>query len=462
MEVEIEMKKISSASLMKRPLLDTSTADSEEQPAELLTAAPTAALQQPVVLHVDPHTGAVEGGGKSSTLRASLNTIKSIVGVGILSFPFALRNAGLVFGAISVVLIALLVNYGMRLVVAVRQEVNKTRETPLSSYEEVARAVAGKWGFAAAVGAVLVTQIGIGCAYVLFVATQLHSLPGCDVLSVQLWAVAIAPVFVALCLIRNISHLAPFSAFGLVAVAFALVIVLFYGFSSRGVSSGMHLMPENYFLFFGMAVFAFEGINLAIPVHSNMERPESYGGMLNVSFVVIGVVYMSFSVLAYSFFLDGTASIIVQNLPNTWIVIVVKVCICINVLLTFPVQLFPAVLFVERVAFGSEEHSCTSPRFANFWRRNAVRTALVAGIIGLSVAIPFFEVVVSLVGGIGNGTAGFVLPAILHLMVFRGRLPVWKLALNWIVLVFGLVTSVLVTVFSIIRMVEEFQHHGAP
>ncbi len=363
------------------------------------------------------------------------------------------------FGLVSVVLIALLVNYGMRLVVVVRVEVNKTREAPLSSYEEVARAVAGKWGFVAAVAAVLVTQIGIGSAYVLFVANQMHSFPGLEVLSVQLWAVVVAPLFVALCLIRNMSHLAPFSAFGILAVAFALVIVLFYGFSVPGVhATQMRLLPENYFLFFGMAVFAFEGINLAIPVHSNMERPESYGAMLNVSFLVIGGVYSVFSLLAYSFFLEETKNIIVQNLPNTWIVMVVKVCITINVLLTFPVQLFPAVLFFERAAFRTEEHACTSPRFANFWKRTLLRTALVAGVVGLAVAVPFFEVVVSLVGGVGNGTAGFVLPAILHLMVFRGRLPPWKVALNWVVLVFGAATSVLVTVFSIIRMVEEFQH----
>ena len=81
--------------------------------------------------------------------------------------------------------------------------------------------------------------------------------------------------------------------------------------------------------------------------------------------------------------------------------------------------------------------------------------------VGLAVAVPFFEVVVSLVGGVGNGTAGFVLPAILHLMVFRGRLPAWKVVLNWVVLVFGAATSVLVTVFTVIRMVEEFQNqHG--
>jgi hypothetical protein len=99
-EEGIEMKKKGSgAALMKRPLLDTSTADAEELPAvaavqeELrsspLPSAPEALLE--VAEGVDPHTGAAVTGAKSSTFRAALNTIKSIVGVGILSFPFAMR-----------------------------------------------------------------------------------------------------------------------------------------------------------------------------------------------------------------------------------------------------------------------------------------------------------------------------------------------------------------------------------
>ena len=89
----------SSATLMKRPLLDTSTADSEELPAAAIELSPLEAgpvgpieaATEAAVAALDPHTGTVAGAAKSSTLRACLNTIKSIVGVGILSFPFAMR-----------------------------------------------------------------------------------------------------------------------------------------------------------------------------------------------------------------------------------------------------------------------------------------------------------------------------------------------------------------------------------
>jgi hypothetical protein len=63
---QVEMQNVSSAGkVLKRPLLDV-THDAEELPVETTTS---------------PHFVGVE---KSSTTRAALNTIKSIVGIGIL------------------------------------------------------------------------------------------------------------------------------------------------------------------------------------------------------------------------------------------------------------------------------------------------------------------------------------------------------------------------------------------
>lgn len=467
--VEGMKRTLSSSAVMRRPLLDVASAapgvstDLEEAvvASEPATAGPVTSvdLEEPAAGAAPAGSDAhgVGGGERSSTARATFVTIKSIVGVGVLSFPFAFAHAGLVFGLLSVVLIALSVNYGMRLLIAVKVEVNRGRRPSdqLSSYEELARAVAGPWGYWTAVLAVLVTQLGIGCAYVLFVATELNSIEPLAKLSVQLWAVCVSPVFVGLCLIRNLRNLAPFSAFGLVAVVFALVVVLFYGLSHNGARfERMSVMPTNYFLFVGMAVFAFEGINLAVPVHSNMQHPASYGAMLNASFAVIGVSYATFAVLAYACFLDQTKSIITDSLPNTWIVLVAKTCVCINVAATFPVQVFPALYYVERAVFRTEE---TSWRTRGYWLRNLLRAGVVGGVIAVSVAIPYFEVVVSLVGGLGNGTAGFVLPAVLYLLVFRGRSPAWKTVLNWGIAVLGVVLAILVTAFAIVRMVERIQ-----
>ena len=436
----------------KRPLLEE-TVDAEEEGEDVTVDGEPSADDR-----FDIH--AVGGEKKSTTFQSSLNTVKSIVGVGILSFPYALSKAGYAIGLPAILFIAVLVNYTMKLLVRVKEEVNLTRtENPMTNYEDISRDVMGKWGYALTVAAVMLTQIGIACAYVLFIAEQLHSLPGLSVLAVQLWALTLAPIFIALVLIRNIRQLAPFSALGLGSVAAAVSVVLFFGFAEHGAQMKLiSPLPSDLFAFYGISVFAFEGINLAIPVHSNMEKPKQYGVMLDFSFLAIGSVFIVFALLGYSFFLDQTAPIIVLNLPTTgslaWVVIVVKVALCVNVLLTFPMVVFPVISFLERLLFKREEHSCIAWRTKMFWQRNALRLGLVVAIIGVSVSLPYFEVVINLIGGVGNGTSGFIIPAALYLVAFKGRLPLWSVIMHWAILVFGVATAVLVTVTSIMSVVQ--------
>jgi amino acid permease len=105
------------------------------------------------------------------------------------------------------------------------EQVNKSLDVSLDTSEDVARHVAGRYGYIATIAAICVTQIGIGCAYVLFVANQLYSVQA--TLNVQEWALCVSPVFVALCWIRNIRALAPVSAFGLIAVGLAVSVVIY-------------------------------------------------------------------------------------------------------------------------------------------------------------------------------------------------------------------------------------------
>jgi amino acid permease len=97
------------------------------------------------------------------------------------------------------VVITALVNYTMKLLVVIKEEVNKTHSSaPLSSYEDIARDVAGRGGYWATVAAVMLTQTGIGCSYVIFIASQLNSIPHLDALSIRIWALIIAPLMIAL------------------------------------------------------------------------------------------------------------------------------------------------------------------------------------------------------------------------------------------------------------------------
>lgn len=166
------------------------------------------------------------------------------MGVGVLSFPYAMRQAGVVFGSVLLVVAAVLVNYTMQLLIKLKDDVNKERvgDARFVTYEGLADHVLGRWGGVTALVAILFTQIGICCAYAVFLASQAHSLV--PTLSVFVWALLTLPVLYSLVLIRNIRNLAPFSAFALVAIAVAIGVVVYYGFTVEGVHP-LPLWPSN-------------------------------------------------------------------------------------------------------------------------------------------------------------------------------------------------------------------------
>lgn len=94
-------------------------------------------------------------------------------------------------------------------------------------------------------------------------------------------------------------------------------------------------------LFFGIAVFTFEGIGLVIPVRHAMQEPEKFPGVLRRTMVALGALYVTFGMLSYLAFGDDTHDIITLNLPNNPLVAMVRLLYSTGLLFTFPIMLFP-------------------------------------------------------------------------------------------------------------------------
>ena len=60
--------------------------------------------------------------------------------------------------------------------------------------------------------------------------------------------------------------------------------------------------PTQIFLFFGIAALAFAAIAVGMQVEMEMANPEHYPKMVNGIFAVLFLLYMSFSLIVYSFF----------------------------------------------------------------------------------------------------------------------------------------------------------------
>jgi solute carrier family 36 (proton-coupled amino acid transporter) len=101
-----------------------------------------------------------------------------------------------------------------------------------------------------------------------------------------------------------------------------IVITLYYSTLSlpniaerKFVATSMHSLP----LFFGTAIYLFEGIGLVLPLKNAMRKPESFSmryGVLNVGMVFLTTLFVSMGAIGYWKYGEDVASTITLNLPS--------------------------------------------------------------------------------------------------------------------------------------------------
>lgn len=70
-------------------------------------------------------------------------------------------------------------------------------------------------------------------------------------------------------------------------------------------------------LYFGTAIYSFEGISIVLPLENNMITPQSFGGatgVLNVGMVVTVIMYSAFGFFGYLKYGDAVQGSITLNL----------------------------------------------------------------------------------------------------------------------------------------------------
>ena len=122
--------------------------------------------------------------------------------------------------------------------------------------------------FRATINSFLVLDlIGCCCVYVVFVSENVKQVadfymdPDWDV---RIYMAALLPLLIAFSLVRNLKYLAPFSMVANAFIAAGLGITFYYIFTDLPPIEGVRKMAsfQEMPLFFGIAIFALEGIGV--------------------------------------------------------------------------------------------------------------------------------------------------------------------------------------------------------
>lgn len=171
---------------------------------------------------------------------------------------------------------------------------------------------------------ICVTQLGFCCVYFVFASSSLQQVLqfyGYEFsATVNMFFVA-APILLP-SLIMNLKYLAPFSAIANVCMASGVGVVFYYAFQDmpsigeRKFIGELETIP----LFFGTAMFAFEGIALVLPLKNEMRKPSTFDqplGVLNIGISFVTVLYCSFGFVGYLRWGDDVQGSLTLNLPQS-------------------------------------------------------------------------------------------------------------------------------------------------
>lgn len=122
-------------------------------------------------------------------------------------------------------------------------------------------------------------------------------------------------------MITNLKYLAPLSTIANICMAAGVALTLYFAFqglpdiTERQYVGNYKDLP----LFFGTAIFAFEGIALVLPLKNAMKKPKLFArpsGVLNVGMVFVASLFIVVGFFSYWKWGDAVQGTVTLNLPQ--------------------------------------------------------------------------------------------------------------------------------------------------
>ncbi|PWY93627.1 amino acid transporter [Aspergillus sclerotioniger CBS 115572] len=355
------------------------------------------------------------GTGTNTRTGAALLLLKSFVGTGVLFLPRAFLNGGMLFSSLVLLAVSLLSFYCFILLVNTRLKID-------GSFGDIGGALYGKHMRRIILGSIVLSQLGFVSAYIVFTAENLQAfvlaVSKCkSFIDIKFMVLLQLVIFLPLSLVRDISKLGFTALVADLFILLGLIYLFYYDFltisNQGGIADIISFNPSTWTLFIGTAIFTYEGIGLIIPIQESMKHPQKFPGVLAMVMVIITIVFLGAGAFSYAAYGSATKTVVILNMPqDDKFVNAVQFLYSLAILLSTPLQLFPAIRIMENELFTRSGKYNPSIK----WKKNCFRFFLVmiCAFIAWGGAEDL-DKFVSLVGSFACVPLIYVYPPLLHL-----------------------------------------------
>ncbi|KAG4181072.1 hypothetical protein ERO13_A10G204200v2 [Gossypium hirsutum] len=440
---------------VKKPLLPPSVDDEIQPHKRTYSLATPAPSRKPSVrfdekVQVD-HGHGIPLGRQSSYGQAVVNGINVLCGVGILSTPYAAKEGGWL-GLIILLTFAVLSFYTGLLL---RQCLDSSPE--LETYPDIGQAAFGSTG-RIALSIILYVELYASCVdYIILEGDNLSSLfpnahinlGGFDLNSRRLFSLMTTLAVLPTVWLRDLSVLSYISAGGVVA-SFLVVLCLFWvglvdqvGFQNKGTVLNLSTLPVAV----GLYGFCYSGHAVFPNIYTSMAEPRKFSSVLLSCFGICSLLYAGTAVMGYKMFGEATESQFTLNMPKDLVASKIAVwATIVNPFTKYALTLSPVAMSLEELLPPRHLKSHVYPML--------IRTALVVSTLLVGLSVPFFGLVLSLIGSLLTMLVTLILPPACYLSILRGKVGCIQATICIIIIAVGAVSSAFGTYSALTKIIQ--------
>ncbi|XP_058063774.1 proton-coupled amino acid transporter 1-like [Anopheles bellator] len=381
-------------------------------------------------------------------LETTMHIFKGNVGPGLYAMGDAFRNGGLLLSPILTLFLGVVSVHSEHILLNCSGRLQ--RKLGLSAMPDFAETVglcfahghqrlrSWSWTMHRAVNVfICLTQLGLCCVYFVFISSnvkQLYDYYGV-VFDVH-WHMLIILLPMALpALITNLKYLAWFMTVGNTCMVLGIGITYYYtvqdlppvSASTRALVGSWRTLP----LYFGTAIFAFEGIALVLPLKSAMRNPANFSrpfGVLNVGMTVVTMLFATTGFLGYLKWGDTVKGSLTLNLPDGELLAQsVKLMISTGVLLGYSLQFFVAIQIMLPAVRRRFDPLHRHPMRVEL----TFRMLMVLLTFLIAESVPNLGAFISLIGALCSTALALIWPPVIEMTLLAATSPGEKSQLTW-------------------------------
>ncbi|XP_077221664.1 transmembrane amino acid transporter family protein [Tasmannia lanceolata] len=444
------------SSLIK-PLLPTLADQQQQQQRQSSHSLLPPLAQKPSSKKLIPDQKPTKAGHEVPITRQSsygqtvLNGINVICGVGILSTPYAAKEGGWVGLSILFVFAVLSFYTGVLLRYCLDSEPG------LETYPDIGQAAFGTAG-RFAISIILYVELYAICVeYIILESDNLSSLfpnarislGGLQLNAHYLFALMATLAILPTVWLRDLSVLSYISAGGVIASILA-VLCLFWvgivdqvGFQYKGSAVNLTSLPVA----IGLYGYCYSGHAVFPNLYTSMKKPSQYSSVLFTVFIICTVMYAGVATMGYTMFGESTQSQFTLNMPQNLVASKIAVwTTVVNPFTKYALTMNPVALSLEELI--------PSNHMKSHLYAILIRTALVISTLVVALLVPYFGLVMALIGSFLTMLVTLILPCACFLSILKGKVTWIQGSLCILIIVVGIVSCAFGTISALSKIIE--------